>query len=630
MAMKATPDFNARLFEMRLERSRDDLFGMLRRLYGHRTDYERFARELIDTLRASWNARPERLKWRDMQRDLEPDWFQRPGMNGYVFCIDRFCGTLDKLPQKLDYLEDLGITCLHVMPCLKPRPGDSDGGFSVMDFRQVNPDPGTMDDIEAVTRACHERGMSVCIDLVLNHTSSEHEWARKARAGDGRYRDYYFMFPDDTVPKAYEATLAGILPGRAPRSFTFYEDMDRWVWTTFNEHQWDLNWSNPQVFLEMVRVMLFLANRGIDVLRLDAPAFLWKRMGTRCQSEPEVHVLLHALRAASRIAASAVIHLEETVAGPAETIPYLGCGEHSGKEGNLAYHNALMVHFWSALAARDTALMTHVLARCFPPVLPNATYATCLRCHDDIGWEVTDEDAGAVGISGAGHRAFLSDFYGGTFPGSFARGVSYQAGPHSGERRISGTCASLAGLEQALEAANPHEVDTAIDRILMGHALIASWGGIPLINMGDEIAALNDYSYRDGPQYACDSRWLHRPQMDWERVASLGAAPDSPQARVHAGIRQILARRAAVPGFHGKVPTEVLDTGRKGLFAFARRASTGPVICVFNFTEEWTGLPASWFASHGASKCHELLSDALVKSRDGGVALPPYARAWMT
>ena len=629
MPMPKSPDFNARLFDMRLERSRADLFGMLERLYGHRPDYERFTKDLVASLRGSWQDRPDRLKWRDMQRDLEPDWFQRPCMNGYVFYIDRFAGTLDKVSQKLDYLENLGITYIHFMPCLKPRPGDSDGGYSVMDYTEVNPDLGTMDDLEAVTKACHDRGMSICIDLVLNHTAKEHEWARKARDGDGRFRDYFYMFPDDMLPKAYEATLIEIFPATAPGNFTFYKDMDRWVWTTFNEHQWDLNWSNPQVFLEMTRNMLFLANKGIDVLRLDAPAFLWKRMGTRCQSEPEVHVLLHALRAASRIAAPAVIHLEEAIVGPAEMIPYLGLGIHAGKEGNLAYHNSLMVQFWSALAARDTALMAHVLRQHFPPVLSNATYATYLRCHDDIGWAVTDDDAGAVGVSGFGHRAFLSDFYDGTFPGSFARGALFQVNEATGDKRISGSTASLAGLELALETGDDAEIDLAIDRILMGHALIASWGGIPLIYMGDEIALLNDYSYRKRPEHAQDSRWVHRPRMDWARVAELDARPEAPEARVHAGVRHILARRAAVPGFHGAVPTQVLETGRKGVLAVARRAPTGPVVCVYNFTESWTGLPASWFADQGVTRLYDLLSDAPIHSPDGGVSLPPYARVWV-
>ena len=265
-----------------------------------------------------------------------------------------------------------------------------------MDYRAVDPAYGTMDDLEALAGLLRSRGISLCIDLVLNHTAKEHAWAEKARKGIAKYQDYYLMFDDAALPKEYEKTLVEVFPDNAPGSFTWYPDIaphGKWVWTTFNEHQWDLNWANPQVFLEMAGTMLFLANKGVDVLRFDAVAFMWKRMGTRCQSEPEVHMLLHALRAAGRIAAPAAIHLEEAIVSPAEMIPYLGLGEHNGREGNLAYHNSLMVQFWSALAARDARLMTHVLKTHFPPELENATYATYIRCHDDIGWAVTDEDA---------------------------------------------------------------------------------------------------------------------------------------------------------------------------------------------------------------------------------------------
>ncbi len=627
--MAKTRSFNERLFDLRYERSRDDLFGMLKRLYGHRPDYEAFCDDLTKLLHEAWISRSDTLKWRDMQRDLEPDWFQRPDMNGYVFYIDRFAGVLAQVTEKLDYLQSLGITYVHFMPCLKPRPGDSDGGYSVMDYTEVNPDYGTMDELEAVIAACHDRGISVCIDMVLNHTAKEHEWAMRARAGETRYRDYYLMFVDDTLPKAYETTLIEIFPEHAPGSFTHYDDIDRWVWTTFNEHQWDLNWANPQVFLEMVKVMLFLAGKGVDVLRFDAVAFMWKRMGTRCQSEPEVHMLLHALRAASRIAAPGMIHLEEAIVSPAEMLPYLGRGEHDGKEGNLAYHNSLMVQFWSALAARDTRLMTHVVRQHFPTQLTNATYTTYLRCHDDIGWAVTDEDAGAVGVSGFGHRAFLSDFYEGTFPGSFAKGALFQYNPNTGDKRISGTTASLAGLERAMEASDSAGIDHAVHRILMGHALIASYGGIPLLYMGDEIALTNDYTYVDVPEHAHDSRWIHRPMMDWDRVAALPDGGATPEGRVFEGIRDILARRAEVPAFHGAVPVEVLDTGHAELFAFARRAPTGPVICVFNFTERWTGLSATWFREHGASQLYDLLSQAPIQAPDGSIPLPPYGRIWV-
>ncbi len=617
------------LFELRYARSRDDLWSMLDRVYGAHADYGRFRKALDRSLRKAWAERPADLKRLDLRRDLEPDWFQRPDMTGYVFYIDRFAQDLRGVAERLDYLKDLGVSYVHFMPCLKPRPGDSDGGYSVMDYRRINPTFGDMSDFEAATAACRARGISVCVDLVINHTAKEHAWAKKARAGDAKYLDYYLTFTDETLPKAYEKTLVEVFPDNAPGNFTWYPDMGRWVWTTFNEHQWDLNWANPQIFLEMTEVMLFLANRGVEVLRLDAVAFIWKRMGTRCQSEPECHMLLQALRAACRIVAPAVIHLEEAIVSPEEMLPYLGRGEHDGKEGNLAYHNSLMVQFWSALAARDTQLMTHVMGTHFPPTLTNATYATYLRCHDDIGWAVTDEDAAAVGLDGRMHRAFLSDFYEGVFPGSFSAGELFQFNPETGDKRISGTCASLAGLETALASGAPTAVDRAIDRILMGHALIACYGGIPLLYMGDEIGLLNDYGYHDHPDHAHDSRWLHRPVMDWDRVAAAVADPESPEGRILSGLRHIVDRRAATPEFHARHATEVLQTGNAALFAVARRAPTGSVVCLFNFTDFWHAIPESWLVQQGASGLYDILSDAPVGDGRGAVPLPPYARLWI-
>ena len=629
MSTPRPADFDDVIFDLRLARSEGDLWPMLTRLYGAHPGFEVFRKNLMREMRVAWAARPADLKLLDLKRDLEPDWFQRPDMTGYVFYIDRFADTLKGVPARLDYLADLGVTYVHFMPCLKPRPGDSDGGYSVMDYRRINPAYGDMADFEAATAACRARGISVCVDLVLNHTAKEHAWAKKARKGDAKFLNYYLTFEDDTLPKRYEETLVEVFPDNAPGNFTWYPDMGRWVWTTFNEHQWDLNWANPQVFLELVGVMLFLANKGVDVLRFDAVAFMWKRMGTRCQSEPECHMILHALRAVCRIVAPAVIHLEEAIVSPSEMLPYLGRGEHDGKEGNLAYHNSLMVQVWSALAARDTQLMTHVMRTHFPPSLTNATYATYLRCHDDIGWAVTDEDAAAVGLNGRLHRGFLSDFYEGVFPGSFARGELFQYNPDTGDKRISGTCASLAGLETALAEDDPAAMDRAIDRILMGHALIAAYGGIPLIYMGDEIALTNDYGYRAVPAHAHDSRWLHRPRMDWGRVAQAQGDPASPAGRVLAGLRQIIARRAATPALHAQNATDVLQTGNAALFAFARRTPTGSLVCLFNFTENWTSVPASWAVQQGATGLFDVLSQSPVGDGAGVIALPPYARVWL-
>ena len=625
-ASKTDPDHQ--IFDLRMQRSHLDLWGMLQRLYGQRPDFSSFCNALTKSLARNWAERPADLKLLDLKRDLEPDWFQRPDMAGYVFYVDRFNGNLKGVLEKIDYLQDLGITYIHFMACLKPRSGDSDGGSSVMDYRAINPEYGTMADFESVAKALRGRGFSICVDLVLNHTAKEHDWAKKARAGVTKYQDYYLMFDDDTLPQQYEKSLVEVFPNNAPGNFNYYPDFGKWVWTTFNEHQWDLNWANPWVFLEIVEIMLNLANKGVDVVRLDAVAFMWKRVGTRSQSEPEVHDILHALRAASRIAAPSVIHLAEAIVAPAEMIPYLGQAQHDGKVGNLAYHNSLMVQFWSALATRETKLMSFVLKTHFPPVFTNATFATYIRCHDDIGWAITDEDGHAVGINGAKHRAFLSEFFEGGFIGSFAKGEVFQYNLETGDKRISGSFASLAGLEMAEREEDRSGIEMAIQRILLGHALIASFGGIPLIYMGDELALTNDYSYIADPHRAHDSRWLHRPQMDWAK-ASNRATANTTSARVYQGVRDILARRRHLPQLHGAHPTRIVESGQSGVFAFVRCAPVGPLVCIFNFTENWSGLPSSWARLQGATRFEDALSGQSVALHADKIILPPYARLWL-
>ena len=616
------------IFELRAARSAPDLWPIFAQLYASHPDHDRVADALRDAMARAFKARPADLKRLDLQRDLEPDWFQRPEMVGYAAYADRFAGNLKGVEGKLDYLSDLGVRYLHIMPCLKPRPAPNDGGYSVQDYRKINPDLGSMADLERLARAMRGRGMSLCIDLVLNHTAREHDWAQAALAGDPFYQNFYYFFDNDTLPRQYEQTLVEIFPNDAPGNFTYLPEVQKWVWTTFHVHQWDLNWSNPWVFLEIAKVMLFLANKGVDVLRLDAVAFLWKRLGTRCQSEPEVYLILRALRAVCRIVCPGVIHLEEAITAPAEMLTYLGRGEHDGKIGNLAYHNSLMVQYWSAIAARDTRLMRHVMQTHFPEVLTNATYATYLRCHDDIGWAVTDEDAGDLGFSGAAHRAFLSDFYDGTFPGSFARGALFQVNPATGDKRISGSAASLLGIEAGLEQGDARGVDLGVQRLLMGTALIASYGGVPLIYMGDEIALLNDYTYRNVPEHRDDSRWIHRPRMDWDRAAQ-ARDPSSLPGHVLSATRAILHRRAALAGLHGAVPTRILHPDNPRIFGFTRAAPTGNIVCLFNFSEQDQSIPASWVEAAGVVQWHDLLSDRPVRLHDGQLVLLPYARVWL-
>lgn len=615
-----------RLFELRWQRGEHDLVSSLTRLYGDRPDLVTLLKAL---LWERWTERPAVLRDLDLARDISPDWFLSEQMVGYVFYVDRFAGNFKGVLEHLDYLEEVGATYVHFMPCLKPRPAPNDGGYSVMDYRAVDPRLGSMADFETVTEAMRTRGMSVCVDLVLNHTAKEHEWAEKAKSGDKKYQAYYWMFDSDAEPKAYEKSLVEVFPADAPGNFTWYPEFGKWVWTTFNEHQWDLNWSNPEVFLEIVDVMLNIANRGVDVLRLDAVAFMWKRLGTNCQNLPEVHDILQALRSATRIAAPALIHKAEAIVAPRDLVPYLGQGRHAGREANLAYHNNLMVQYWSSLASRDTALMTHVLGTHFPESFRHACWATYVRCHDDIGWSITEEDGAAIpGVSGPGHRNFLADFYAGKHAGSFARGAIFQENAATGDRRNSGSFASLAGLEQALESGDADGIDLAIQRMLLGFAMIASFGGLPLLYMGDEIGLLNDHTFASVREHAHDNRWLHRPKMDWQAVERARKG-NGHEAKLLAGVKRILARRKSVRQLSAVSPTRVVDLGNTRVFAFLRLADDGPLLCVFNMTETWTTVSAAKMRSLGVSGFQDFLGEGVVTPDGDAIPVAPYGRLWL-
>ncbi len=488
------------MFIARVQRWWSELIDGLTPVY---PDPQALARRCVLLAAAAHAQREEELLQRDAERTVSPDWFQRPDAIGYAAYADRMVesGGLSGVARATEYLRELGVTYLHVMPVLKPRPIPNDGGYAVADHREIRSDLGTMADLRELTTALHEAGISLCLDLVLNHVAREHEWARRAQAGEQKYRDYFYIFADRAEPDAYEATLPAVFPDNAPGNFTWDDTLGGWVWTTFNSYQWDLNWNNPDVFADMLDVMLFLANQGVDVLRLDAIAFLYKRRGTDCQNQPEVHHITQALRAVVRMAATSVAFLAE-----------------AGKVADLAYNNSLMVQLWSMIASRDTRLAVQAL-RAYPPIPATTSWLTYVRCHDDIGWTVEDRDASAVGLSGPEHRAFLSDFYSGLFPGSFAQGLVFQFNPETGDRRISGATASLAGLGSALAAGDACRAKDAVARILLLHAVIMMWGGIPVLWAGDEVATLNDDAWASTPEHSDDNRWVHRPRLDWDLLA---------------------------------------------------------------------------------------------------------------
>ncbi len=581
--------------------------------------------QLVELLADRYRERPAPLVSLDLQRSVRPDWFQEPSMIGYVCYADRFAGSLAGVADHLDYLAELDVRYLHLMPLLRPRQGEADGGYAVADYRQVDPALGTMDDLERLCEQLRARGMSLCIDLVLNHTAAEHPWAQAAAAGDPEASAMYYIYPDRWQPNRWEKTLPWTFPETAPGNFTQLAD-GRWVWTTFNTYQWDLNWSNPRVFLEMLDVLLALAARGVEVFRLDAVAFMWKRLGTNCQNQPEVHDLLQALRACVRITAPAVIFKAEAIVGPDDLVRYLGVGRHHGHVSDMAYHNSLMVQFWSALATRDARLARQVL-QALPRKPSTTAWATYIRCHDDIGWAVVDEAAAAVGWDGPSHRAFLSEFYAGRFVGSFARGEVFQFVPATGDSRISGTFASLAGLESALDAGDPALVTAAIERIRLGHALIMAWDGLPLLYMGDELGLRNDWTYVTDPEHRADNRWLHRPRMDWE-AAGRRHRRGSIEARIHADLRRLIAARREAPQLHAAVPLDVLDTDEPALFAFRRDHPIGALVAMSNFADATRTIPVALLPTSPSGVIMDLL-DASSWANGEAIEVPARGVRWL-
>jgi amylosucrase len=519
------------------------------------------------------------------------------------------------------------------MSVLKPRAGEDDGGYAVDDYRDVDPRLGTLDDLRSLIAELHGAGISLVLDLVINHTSAGHAWAQAARAGDPEARALYLTYPDRTLPDAYERTLPEVFPDIAPGSFSYDEQLDRWVWTTFNTFQWDLDWSNPQVLVEMASIALFLSGLGVDVLRLDAVAFTGKRMGTNCQNQPEAHLVAQALRAVLGMAAPATVLLAEAIVAPDDLVPYLGRHERERRECELAYHNQLMVLGYSMLAEGHCSLARLALQR-MPAPPQSTTWLTYVHSHDDIGWAISDTDAAAVGLSGFSHRRFLAEFYRGDHPASFAAGEAFGVKETTGDERTSGGTAALCGISGARRGSDPGPLDLGIRRLLLLHGLAFGWGGIPMIYMGDEVALDDDESYRDDAERAHDSRWRHRPWLD-DDALQRRQDPSSVESRVWDGLRRLIdARRAAHP-LHAAGRTEVVAVGDDSVLCWLREHPRyGRLLGLANVTRRpqrvWTSEVPSLTTPSAPHVVDLLAPDRPVRWEAGRVDLEPYQVRWLT
>jgi len=607
--------------EWRLNEHWRRLFDLLHRLYGHHYDFFYYLESILLTAIDCWLERPPELLDLDRRRENNPNWYLSESMVGGSLYVDRFSGDLDALRSRIPYFKELGITYLHLMPPFSTPEGNSDGGYAINDYRTIRPDLGTMDDLRVLASELKQAGISLVLDFVFNHTASDHIWAIRAQEGDREYMNYYRLFPDRTMPDRYEKFLREIFPSVRRGNFTWHNGMKRWVWTTFNSFQWDLNYDNPEVFRAMASEMLFLANTGVEMLRLDAVAFTWKQLGTVCENLPEAHLLIRAFNTVCRIAAPSLIFKSEAIVHPDEVARYI-----SQEECQISYNPTLMALLWESLATRNVNLLRRSLERHFN-LNPGTTWVNYLRGHDDIGWSFDDADCWATGTNPQHHRHFLNQFYTAAFPGSFARGIPFQHNPDTGDMRVSGTMASLAGLEDAMEKEDAYLLEMAMLRIRMLYGVLCSIGGIPIIFFGEEIGALNDYSFQDDPDKQEDSRWVHRPVMDWNLLEEL-KKPESIQGQMHRQMMELFSMRKHTHALAGNFMT-LIATGNEHVLGFHRKNDGVHLIVLANFSEhpqevDLRELRVRGFAHHLKDR---FTSEVI--STGGMHTLSPYALYWL-
>lgn len=597
-------------FNLRLENHFDELKWLYMELY----DNDSMFAELIDRLKEFYQERSKNLKKRDLQREKNPNWYKKNDLLGMMLYIDNFAGDIKGVQKKLAYLEQANVNYIHLMPFLDTTEGKSDGGYAVKDFRKVQEKLGTMEDLDALTAACHKKHMNVCMDFVMNHTSEDHEWAVKARQGDGEYMSRYFFYDNDSIPKQYEKTVPQVFPTTAPGNFTWLPDAKHYVLTSFYPYQWDLNYKNPRVFNEMMYNFLYLANRGVDVMRIDAVPYIWKELGTNCRNLPRVHTIVRMMRMIAEIVCPGVILLGEVVMEPSKVVPYFGT---VGKpECHMLYNVTTMATTWHTVATKDVRLLKKQLD--IVNALPkDYVFLNYLRCHDDIGWGLDFNTLAQQGMEEVAHKNFLNAYFQGHVEGSTSRGELYNYDPVTQDARFCGTTASLCGIEKAGFEQDAEAMKQAIQLDVMLHAYMFMQSGIPVLYSGDEIGQVNDYSYKENPNKREDSRYLHRGSMNWKLVENIQDAT-TVEAQVFLQLKKLEDIRKSEVAFMTDADCWTLETWDSHVLSIGRYKDQEKIIGIFNFSSE---SKTAWI-NEDDGEYEDLISGKKLEAKD--VDVPGY------
>lgn len=591
-----------------------------------------FSEKLPAKLELLFKERPTELKKQDLQRLQQGNWYQSEQLVGMQLYVDRFSKDLKGLQERIPYLQDLGVNFLHLMPITTRPKGENDGGYAVNSYHEIDPRYGSKEDFLELSKKAREKGILLMLDFVVNHTSDEFEWAKKAKKGDTKYQEFYYTFDNRSIPDEYEKTLPEIFPESAPGNFTYIPEMDKWVMTVFNNYQWDLNYRNPEVFLEMLGNLVALANMGIDVIRFDALAFLWKKIGTISQNLPEAHTLISLFRMCLQVIAPGVVLLAEAIVAPRDIIKYFGENQYEGNECEIAYNASLMALLWNSIATKKCSLMLKSL-KGIPGKPIDSTWINYIRCHDDIGLGYDDDFVREMGWEPFPHKQFILNYYCGRLEWSPAKGLMFMYNPKNGDGRITGSAASLLGLESAIDQGNNISISYALDKIIMMHGIILSFGGIPLIYAGDEIATLNDYSFLKETKHKNDSRWVNRPKHDWKVVEKLDNSTGT-EAKVYHTLKNMIALRKEHEVFADHNNCILHETPNPHIFVFERQLDKKSIWVFSNFDEVSQSLDISWLLSigilTGEASVDLLTGKSLLLNDNKDFYIKPFGHHWIT
>ena len=580
------------LFYVTLIANASSIHSLYNEIYGRHVKSDELFQQLISSVITAYLNRSQQLKQSDLDKIKKGNWFLSNELAGMSLYVDRFCGSIKNLEKRLDYFNSLGINLLHLMPLFESPEGESDGGYAISDFKKIDKRFGNLSDLKELQKSMNEKKMYLMIDIVLNHTSHKHEWAKNAKEGERYFQDFFYMYDDRGIPDQYDKTMPEIFPESTPGNFTYIPECDKWVMTVFHDYQWDLNYSNPAVFIAMIDTIFFYANLGVDILRIDAPAFIWKEIGTSSQNLPQAHTLLRLIKQCVQVAAPGMALLGEAIVAPHEIMNYFGKGIYLSKECDFAYNATQMALQWDALATGDTKIM--LAAQSVLLQKPFGTsWITYTRCHDDIGLGYDDYMIANAGYNPYSHRQFLKNYYSGNVEGSKATGALFSYNPKTGDARISGTLASLCGLEKAINEKNKNDITTSINKILLMQALSFFIGGLPMVFYGDEVGYTNDYSYLNDKSKSYDNRWMHRPVIDWNKN-ELRNKKDSIEQKIFSGTQRLLKIRKSLKLLSDHSNINWISPHNIHVAGWVRYLNEKKLLCVFNFSSQLSYL--TWFA----------------------------------